>query len=356
MKYKNIFNKKKILITGHTGFKGSWLTLWLQSLGAKVIGVSKNIPTSPSHYVSLGIDKKILSEKIDIKNLNRLRKVFTKNQPDFVFHLAAQSIVRKSYLEPVETWKTNLIGTLNVLEALRGIKKICTAVLITSDKAYKNLEIKRGYIETDIIGGIDPYGASKSAAEIVIQSYIKSFFSHNKNKVSIAVARAGNVIGGGDWSQDRLVPDCIKSCIKGKTVILRNPKSTRPWQHVLEVINGYLTLACKLRKNKNFHGEAFNFGPNLKRNHQVEEVASEMKKNWGRIKWKTKVNKKFFENTLLQLDSSKSKKKLSWKSSLSFNKTIFLTVDWYRNFFEKKNSIISKSLSQILYYERSLKK
>jgi len=356
MKYKNIFNKKKILITGHTGFKGSWLTLWLQSLGAKVIGVSKNIPTSPSHYVSLGIDKKILSEKIDIKNLNRLRKVFTKNQPDFVFHLAAQSIVRKSYLEPVETWKTNLIGTLNVLEALRGIKKICTAVLITSDKAYKNLEIKRGYIETDIIGGIDPYGASKSAAEIVIQSYIKSFFSHNKNKVSIAVARAGNVIGGGDWSQDRLVPDCIKSCIKGKTVILRNPKSTRPWQHVLEVINGYLTLACKLRKNKNFHGEAFNFGPNLKRNHQVQEVASEMKKNWGRIKWKTKVNKKFFENTLLQLDSSKSKKKLSWKSSLSFNKTIFLTVDWYRNFFEKKNSIISKSLSQILYYEKSLKK
>ena len=285
MKYKNIFNKKKILITGHTGFKGSWLTLWLQSLGAKVIGVSKNIPTSPSHYVSLGIDKKILSEKIDIKNLNRLRKVFTKHQPDFVFHLAAQSIVRKSYLEPVETWKTNLIGTLNVLEALRGIKKICTAVLITSDKAYKNLEIKRGYIETDIIGGIDPYGASKSAAEIVIQSYIKSFFSHNKNKVSIAVARAGNVIGGGDWSQDRLVPDCIKSCIKGKTVILRNPKSTRPWQHVLEVINGYLTLACKLRKNKNFHGEAFNFGPNLKRNHQVQEVASEMKKNWGRIKW-----------------------------------------------------------------------
>ena len=304
----------------------------------------------------MGIDKKILSEKIDIKNLNRLRKVFTKNQPDFVFHLAAQSIVRKSYLEPVETWKTNLIGTLNVLEALRGIKKICTAVLITSDKAYKNLEIKRGYIETDIIGGIDPYGASKSAAEIVIQSYIKSFFSHNKNKVSIAVARAGNVIGGGDWSQDRLVPDCIKSCIKGKTVILRNPKSTRPWQHVLEVINGYLTLACKLRKNKNFHGEAFNFGPNLKRNHQVQEVASEMKKNWGRIKWKTKVNKKFFENTLLQLDSSKSKKKLSWKSSLSFNKTIFLTVDWYRNFFEKKNSIISKSLSQILYYEKSLKK
>ena len=192
MKYKNIFNKKKILITGHTGFKGSWLTLWLQSLGAKVIGVSKNIPTSPSHYVSLGIDKKILSEKIDIKNLNRLRKVFTKNQPDFVFHLAAQSIVRKSYLEPVETWKTNLIGTLNVLEALRGIKKICTAVLITSDKAYKNLEIKRGYIETDIIGGIDPYGASKSAAEIVIQSYIKSFFSHNKNKVSIAVARAAD--------------------------------------------------------------------------------------------------------------------------------------------------------------------
>ena len=167
MKYKNIFNKKKILITGHTGFKGSWLTLWLQSLGAKVIGVSKNIPTSPSHYVSLGIDKKILSEKIDIKNLNRLRKVFTKNQPDFVFHLAAQSIVRKSYLEPVETWKTNLIGTLNVLEALRGIKKICTAVLITSDKAYKNLELKRGYIETDNEGIGSPINVANSVADLL---------------------------------------------------------------------------------------------------------------------------------------------------------------------------------------------
>ncbi len=356
MKYKKIFNKKKILITGHTGFKGSWLTLWLQSLGAKVIGVSKNIPTTPSHYASLGIDKKIVSKKIDIKNLTKLKKVFKKYQPDFVFHLAAQSIVRKSYSNPVETWKTNLIGTLNVLESLKEIKKICTAVLITSDKAYKNLEIKRGYTETDIIGGIDPYGASKSAAEIVIQSHIKSFFSYNKNKVSIAVARAGNVIGGGDWSQDRLVPDCIKSCIKKKTVVLRNPKSTRPWQHVLEVINGYLTLACKLKKNKNFHGEAFNFGPNLTRNHQVQEVVSEMQKNWNIIKWKTRVNKKFFENTLLQLDSSKSKKKLSWKSTLSFEKTIFLTIDWYKHFFEKKNNIMSKSLSQISYYERSLNK
>ena len=356
MNYKKIFNKKKVLITGHTGFKGSWLTLWLQSLGAKVIGISKNIPTSPSHYASLGISKKIVSQKIDIKNLKILKKVFKKHQPDFIFHLAAQSIVRKSYFEPVETWKTNLIGTLNVLEALREINKICTAVLITSDKAYKNLEIKRGYTETDIIGGIDPYGASKSAAEIVIQSYIKSFFSHNKNKVSIAVARAGNVIGGGDWSQDRLVPDCIKSCIKGKTVFLRNPKSTRPWQHVLEVINGYLTLACKLKKNKNYHGEAFNFGPNLTKNHQVKEVVTEMQKYWDRIKWKSKENKKFFENTLLQLDSSKSKKKLGWKSTLSFNKTIFLTIDWYKNFFEKKDNIIDKSLEQILYYERTLNK
>jgi CDP-glucose 4,6-dehydratase len=352
---KKPFFNKKIIITGHTGFKGSWLTLWLHKLGARVIGISKDIPTKPSHFTSLGISKFIKSYKMDINNTSKLIKIFKKHKPDFVFHLAAQSIVSKSYINPIETWKTNLMGTLNILECLRLIKNNCSAVIITSDKAYKNLEISRGYKENDLLGGIDPYGASKSAAEIVIQSHIKSFFSKNKNNVKISVARAGNVVGGGDWSKNRLVPDCMRSCLKNKKVLIRNPNSTRPWQHVLEVINGYLTLALNLKRKQKFHGEAFNFGPSLRTKKKVKDVVNKMKKNWNRLMWKEVKTKNFFENKLLQLDSRKSKKQLKWKSVLTFDETIELTVDWYKNFFEKKKSTIEKSLIQIEQYERKIR-
>tara|TARA_B100000941_G_C28505296_1_gene556938 strand:+ start:1958 stop:3028 length:1071 start_codon:yes stop_codon:yes gene_type:complete len=352
---KKIFFKKKVLITGHTGFKGSWLALWLYLSGAKIIGISKNIPTSPSHYLSLGLNKKINSLNFDICNLKKLKKSFKKFKPDFVFHLAAQSIVSKSYKDPIETWKTNLNGTLNVLESMRHLNNKCTGVIITSDKAYKNLEIKRGYKENDLLGGVDPYGASKSAAEIAIQSHLKSFFS-KQNKIKISVARAGNVIGGGDWSSDRLVPDCMRSFINGKEAMIRNPNSTRPWQHVLEVVSGYLTLAEKLYKSPELHGEAFNFGPNLKTNHKVIEVVKKMQLHWKRLKWTKSRNRSFFENKLLQLDSAKSKKILKWRSVLSFNETIFLTVDWYKNFFEKKIDIYNKSKTQIKIFEKKLGK
>jgi len=288
------FKNKKVLITGHTGFKGSWLTSWLVMLGAKVTGLSINIPTTPSHFKAIKLKNKINHKKVDIRNLKLLKKTFKKYQPDYVFHLAAQSLVKKSYYDPIYTWETNTIGTLNVLESLREIKKNCIAVLITSDKSYKNLEIKRGYKENDILGGKDPYSASKASAELAIQSHISSFFPLKKTKVLVGIARAGNVIGGGDWSENRLIPDCVKSWSKNKRVLIRNSQSTRPWQHILEAVRGYLLLALTLKKNKKLHGEAFNFGPENTKNYSVIFLIKLMKKYWKEISWKMPNKKKKF--------------------------------------------------------------
>ena len=273
---KNIFKNKKVLITGHTGFKGSWLSIWMHSLGANVLGISKNIPTYPSHYQLTGLDKIIKSKQLDLKDKKKLKKIIEDFKPDFIFHLAAQAIVKNSYVNPINTWESNLNGTIHLLESIKHIKKI-VVILITSDKVYKNLEIKRGYSENDLLGGIDPYGASKSATEIAIKSYIKSYFTNRRNKVLIAVARAGNVIGGGDWSENRLVPDCMKAWLKNKEVLIRNSNSTRPWQHVLEVLSGYISLAYKLNFNQKIHGQAFNFGPKNK-NYKVIEILKKIKK------------------------------------------------------------------------------
>ena len=350
---KNIFKTKKILITGHTGFKGSWLSLWMYKLEANILGISKDVPTNPSHYKSVGLDKLVKNKFIDIQDLNKLKKTIKVFKPDFIFHLAAQAIVKKSYKDSLLTWKTNLIGTINILESLKEIKKKTYVILITSDKVYKNLETKRGYKENDFLGGIDPYGASKSATELAIQSYIKSFFSGRKNKIYISVGRAGNVIGGGDWSENRLIPDCMKSLKKNTKMYVRNPSSTRPWQHVLEVLNGYIILAKKLKKNKKLHGEVFNFGPKNK-NYKVIEVLQKIKFFWHDINWKIIKKKNFFENNLLNLDSSKAEKILKWRCKLNFNKTIQITTDWYKNFFNYKNNkrkIFIKSIEQINDFE-----
>ena len=250
-KIKNYFKGKKVLITGHTGFKGSWLSLWMYCSGAKVLGISDSIPTRPSHYELLKLNKKISSKIIDISELKKLKKAFIKFNPDYVFHLAAQAIVKTSYSQPVKTWKTNLIGTVNILECLRMTKKKIIAVMITSDKAYQNLEIKRGYNENDILKGTDPYGASKSSADIAINSYHHSFFSKKKGKILIAIARAGNVIGGGDWSKNRLIPDVLRSLDASEVITVRSPLAIRPWQHVLEPVSGYILLAQKLGEDKN---------------------------------------------------------------------------------------------------------
>ena len=240
MNLEKTFKNKKVIVTGHTGFKGSWLTLWLTKLGANVLGISKNIPTKPSHFESIKLKKKIRHKIININNYDEISKIFKTYQPSFVFHLAAQSLVSKSYDNPIETFNTNAVGTLNILESLKQVKKKCVVVIITSDKVYKNLEITKGYKEDNILGGKDPYSGSKAAAENIINSYIHSYFDKAKSKIFLSIARAGNVIGGGDWSQDRIVPDCIKSWSKNKQVIIRNPNSTRPWQHVLEAVGGYL--------------------------------------------------------------------------------------------------------------------
>tara|TARA_Y200000002_G_scaffold380880_1_gene393440 strand:+ start:4226 stop:5302 length:1077 start_codon:yes stop_codon:yes gene_type:complete len=353
LRFRKYFNKKKIIITGHTGFKGSWLTLWLNKLGAKILGISLETPTSPSHFKILNLNKKIISKKIDIRNLNKLKKAIKDFKPDYVFHLAAQSLVHKSYKSPIKTWSTNTIGTINILESLRELNKKCTAIIITSDKVYKNLEIKRGYKENDLLGGVDPYSASKASAEIAIHSYIKSYFSKNSN-VRVGIARAGNVIGGGDWSYDRLIPDCVKSWSRGKIVSIRNPKSTRPWQHVLEALSGYLIFAVNLKLNSKLHGEAFNFGPNQKNNYNVLNLLKESKKNWIKANWKIRKSlssKNFSESKLLSLNSNKSKKFLNWKSVLNFSQTLKLVIDWYKKFYSSNQKKILSS-SQIDYYEK----
>ena len=252
---KKFFYKKTVIITGHRGFKGSWLSLWLSILGAKVVGISIDTPTSPSLFNALNLKKRIIDIKADIRNLKKINKIFNKFKPDYVFHLAAQSLVKKSYNKPLYTFTTNFVGTLNILHILKDLKKQCTAIIITSDKSYRNFELSRGYRENDILGGDDPYSASKAAAELMIRSYVNCFFKNKKNKkrVLIGIARAGNVIGGGDWSLNRLVPDCVKFWSKKKKVIIRNPRSTRPWQFVLEVIWGYILFAIKLRKNSKLH-------------------------------------------------------------------------------------------------------
>tara|TARA_B110000967_G_C18837809_1_gene537721 strand:+ start:332 stop:1399 length:1068 start_codon:yes stop_codon:yes gene_type:complete len=350
---KNFFKNKKILITGHTGFKGSWLTLWFIHMGAKIMGVSAGYPTTPSNFKILKLEKKIDHKIADIRDHKKIKKLVLKFKPDYLFHLAAEAIVKKSYQNPKKAWETNTLGTVNLMEALKDYKKNIVVVIITSDKVYKNIEILRGYKENDTLGSFDPYSASKASADLAVQSYTQSFFKKKKN-IRIAIARAGNVIGGGDWSSGRLIPDCVRQWSNNKTVVLRNPKSTRPWQHVLDILRGYILLAINLKKNKSYSGEAFNFGPKKTKNikdFQVLSVVKEMNLHWNKAKWKIKKNKTFFESNLLQLDSTKANKKLRWKCLLSLKKSIFFTTTWYKIYHKKSQNIFNFSINQIKNYE-----
>ena len=354
----SLYKNKRVIITGHTGFKGSWITKWLITLGAKVTGISLNVPTKPSHFKSLKIEKKINNYFFDLNDFKKLKKIVLKSKPDYIFHLAAQALVKESYQNPFFTFRSNTVGTLNLLEILRTYKKKCTVVIITSDKVYKNLESKKGYKENSTLGGIDPYSASKASTEIIIESYFKSYFSNKKNKnISIAVARAGNVIGGGDWAKNRLIPDCMKAWSRNKKVLLRNPNSTRPWQHVMEAVWGYLKLASKLKLNSKLHCEAFNFGPNPKSNYSVLKIIKIMKKNWKNIRWEIKKDKnKVYETNILKLDSSKSLKFLNWKCVLTINETMLMVSEWYKNFYSDRSNKEYLTSKQISFYEKILKK
>ena len=349
----NYFKGKKVFITGHTGFKGSWLCIWLTSLGAKVVGASIDVVSSPSNFTSSTISNVIEDYRIDVRNRNDVKMLITKVQPDFIFHLAAQALVRPSYENPIETMATNALGTANVLDAIKSLEKNVVAVMITSDKVYENLEWKWGYRETDKIGGKDPYSASKGMAELAISSYIASFFNQSDSKVRIGIARAGNVIGGGDWAIDRIVPDCMMAWSKDKSVDIRSPHSTRPWQHVLEPLSGYLTLAESLSENKKNHGEAYNFGPSSDQNYPVSELIDEMAKYWNQVKWNdTSQNKKHLhEAGLLKLNCDKAIADLSWKPTLRFNETVKMTVEWYKYYYQnQEQSMYDYSVSQIEEY------
>jgi CDP-glucose 4,6-dehydratase len=344
---------KTVLITGHTGFKGSWLAVWLRSLGANVVGLALEPPTSPSHFEAATLAREVADYKGDVRDFQRVNEVVQETQPDFVFHLAAQPLVRQSYDEPVQTFETNVLGTLHLLEALRGLGKTCTAVFITSDKCYDNVEWEWGYRETDALGGPDPYSGSKGAAELAIRSYVRSFFTSGSSPARIAVARAGNVIGGGDWASDRIVPDCVRAWSRGEEVELRNPQATRPWQHVLEPLSGYLALATALTAREELHGEAFNFGPPSHQNHSVRDLVESMGRHWEQVRWCDASGKgdEPHESGLLKLNCDKALQRLQWRPTLDFDETVQLTAEWYREYYgESSSSILDLTSSQIAGY------
>ncbi|VVB88583.1 GDP-mannose 4,6-dehydratase [uncultured archaeon] len=351
--FGDIYRNKKVLITGNTGFKGSWLSIWLLMLDARIYGLSNDIPTQPSHFSGARIKDRITYIEKDIRFLKDVRQVIEEIKPDFVFHLAAQSLVRLSYSNPVLTIETNVLGTMNVLEALRQANHPCCAVIITSDKCYDNIEWVWGYRETDALGGRDPYSASKGAAELVVKTYANSFFNRPESKVKVASARAGNVIGGGDWAVDRIVPDCMKAWSSGKPVKVRNLNATRPWQHVLEPLSGYLLLGQRLYENPELNGEPFNFGPSDNRVYTVGELIAQMQKNWRGAEIDVSPPEETErESTLLKLCCDKALHILKWQANLDFGETVGFTVDWYRRFYEQKEDVFSTSFGQIEEYVR----
>jgi CDP-glucose 4,6-dehydratase len=335
--FNDVYRHKKVLITGHTGFKGTWMAFLLKEMGADVCGFSLAPATTPNHFDLLDIENDIKHIEGDIRNINDLNKAMQSFQPEFVFHLAAQALVKESYNSPVSTFDTNIMGSVNLLEAVNQCDSVRSLVYITSDKCYENLEWIWGYRENDLLGGRDPYSASKGAAEIVFSAYARSFFSQRDN-FGAATTRAGNVIGGGDWAADRIIPDCIRSIQDGVPIKLRNPNATRPWQHVLEPINGYLTLGERLYNNpENFQG-SWNFGPSTSQVRTVEDVANSVVKYLG--KGSVKVDSKDsgqHEANLLQLNCDKAHQLLDWYPKWNVQKTLDMTVEWYKSFMNGEN-------------------
>jgi CDP-glucose 4,6-dehydratase len=354
MTLADTYNGRKVLVTGHTGFKGSWLTTWLLKLGAKVTGVSIDVPTKPAMFDELALAGRIKHIQADIRDLVAMRKLIDAEQPDFVFHLAAQAIVSTSYSDPVDTMTTNVLGTMNILEALRTLKRSCIAVLITSDKCYENVEWEWGYRETDKLGGKDVYSGSKGAAEMVVKSYLNSFFKDG-HPVRLAVGRAGNVIGGGDWAKDRLVVDCIRAWSEERSVKIRSPQATRPWQHVLEPLSGYLRLGQALIQRSELHGDVFNFGPKAEQNRTVVDLLGDLSRYWGFNSldqaYRVTDNIPFHEAGLLKLNCDKALFHLRWESNLNYTETIRLVGKWYRAFYKNKVDMYDLTLEQITDYE-----
>jgi CDP-glucose 4,6-dehydratase len=343
---------KRVLLTGHTGFKGAWLTLWLHSLGARVTGYSLDPGTQPNLFSLAGVDKDCQDVRGDICDTEHLRRVFAESKPEIVLHLAAQALVRESYGHPEETWRVNVMGTLEVLEACRVSPSVKTVLVVTTDKVYENPERGEPFRETDPLGGYDPYSSSKAACEILCSSWRRSFLTDGAARVSLPVARAGNVIGGGDFAKDRLIPDLVRNWRAGQETSLRYPQAVRPWQHVLEPLGGYLLLAEKSYENPAAFSDAFNFGPSETDLHPVREVADLTCDLLG-TKWKNESVSQPHEAGLLRLSVDRARERLGWRPRLSFEEAVTRTCDWY-SAWRRGEDVRSLTLAQIGEFESSL--
>ena len=350
--FNHFYKDKKVLITGHTGFKGSWLALWLHELGAEVTGFALNPYTDKDNFVLTKLSSKIKDIRGDIRDANYLDEIIRQVQPEIIFHLAAQPLVRLSYQEPVETYQTNVMGTLHLMESFRRCASAKVAVMITTDKCYENKEQIWGYRENEPMGGYDPYSSSKGAAELAISSWRRSFMhpkDYEKHGKTIASVRAGNVIGGGDWTNDRIIPDCIRALEANETISVRNPKAIRPWQHVLEPLSGYLLLVKKMWEDPTRYCEGWNFGPDMKAVENVWSIASKVIQHYGNGELKDISDANApHEANLLMLDIHKAKFELGWQPKMNIDQTVKLTVDWYKNY--RNCDVYDLCLEQIKQY------
>lgn len=350
---QGFWKNKRVFVTGHTGFKGSWLVLWLKERGATVCGYGLAPHTTPNLFELAKIETQIESVIGNICDLEKLKSHISKFQPEIVFHMAAQSLVRPSYRDPVETYATNVMGTVNLLEAVRATTSVRSVVVVTSDKCYENKEWAWGYRESEPMGGADPYSSSKGCAELVVSAYRRSFFEKDK-RVGIASARAGNVIGGGDWSEDRLIPDCVRSLEKGQAILIRNPNAIRPWQHVLEPLHGYMQLAEKAYKDPIAYSQGWNFGPDVEQAKPVKWIADHIVRHWSGAKWQDASDPNApHEAMFLKLDSTLARTHLDWQPRLNLESTLEMVMGWYRSV-SKGEPAASVTLSQIHHYQSLL--
>jgi CDP-glucose 4,6-dehydratase len=343
--FADIYRGKRVLITGHTGFKGSWLALWLNEMGAEVAGIALPPGTRPNHWDLLALAAN--EHRLDIRDPEAVKKAFFATKPDIVFHLAAQPLVRRSYRDPLDTWSTNVMGTANVLEACRQTLSVRAIVAITTDKCYENREWPWGYRESDRLGGHDPYSASKAGSELVAASYRSAFFNAEPAPL-LATGRAGNVIGGGDWSEDRLIPDLVRAVAHGESLEIRSPNATRPWQHVLESLSGYLLLGQRLLRGDKTCADAWNFGPEPAGNRTVSEVLSTLNEHWSSLRWHVTEKPQFHEANLLYLESAKARSKLHWQPAWNFNTALEKTAAWYRAWLDEGEIISREQLGEYI--------
>ena len=347
----NALSKKRILITGHTGFKGSWLVEWLLKYGSDVTGIALAPEVVPSHFDQLGLEKRIRHYIADVRDFDQMATIFRECQPEVVFHLAAQALVRRSYKDPKETFDVNVGGGINLLECVRVTESVESLVFVTSDKCYLNKELDRGYTESDELGGIDPYSASKASAELAFATFNNAYFSQRVG-FSAASARAGNVVGGGDWSEDRIVPDCMRSLQQGNSISLRRPEATRPWQHVLEPLSGYITLAHRLLTSPATTRGSWNFGPDENSVHSVKDVVRECISNWGSNIAIELHESDVHEAGLLQLNCDKARHELQWSPRWDFKRTFQETTEWYKRASQGEH-VGAITLEQITRYEET---